>query len=61
MTFLFSPDHAMMTLAAFEEKWGGDIGARMAADVARWKAEQEGQTVVQPDTPQEAAGQDQAD
>jgi len=61
MTFLFAPDRAMTTLAAFEQQWGGDIGARMAADVARWQAEQEGKAVQQPDTPQEPAGQDQPD
>ena len=61
MTFLFAPDHAMATLATFEQNWGGDIGARMAADIGRWQAEQEGKPVEQPDTPQEAAGQDAAD
>jgi len=61
MTFLFAPDHAMTTLAAFEQQWGGDIATRMAADVARWQAEQAGQAVTTPDTPQEAAGQDQPD
>ena len=61
MTFLFAPDHAMTTLAAFEQQWGGDIATRMAADVARWQAEQAGQAVATPDTPQEAAGQDQPD
>jgi len=61
MTFLFAPDHAMTTLAAFEQQWGGDIGTRMAADIARWKAAQEGIATTQPDTPQEAAGEDPAD
>jgi len=61
MTFLFAPDHAMTMLAAFEQQWGGDIGARMAADIARWQAAQAGQAVAPPDTPQEAAGQDQPD
>jgi len=62
MTFLFAPDKAMTTLAAFEEKWGGDIAARMAAETARWQAAQAGQALTPaPDTPQEAADQDQAD
>jgi penicillin-binding protein 2 len=61
LTFLFAPDHAMTTLAAFEAQWGGDIGARMAADVARWQAEQAGKAVAKPDTPQEAAGEDAPD
>lgn len=62
MTFLFAPDRAMTTLAAFEQKWGGDIATRMAADVARWQAEQAGKSITpRPETPQEAAGQDQAD
>jgi penicillin-binding protein 2 len=62
MTFLFAPDRAMATLAAFEQQWGGDIGARMAADVARWQAAQAGKDAPpKPDTPQEAADQDQAD
>jgi len=61
MTFLFAPDHAMTTLAAFEQQWGGDIATRMAADVARWQAAQAGQAVATPDTPQEAAGEDAPD
>jgi penicillin-binding protein 2 len=62
MTFLFAPDRAMATLAALEHDWGGDIATRMAADVARWQAAQEGQSVApKPDTPQEAVGQDTAD
>lgn len=62
MTWLFAPDHAMATLAAFEQNWGGDIGARMAAETARWQAAQAGQaTSPAPDTPQEAADQDQPD
>src|SRR5690349_17392746 len=62
MTFLFAPDRAMTTLAAFEEKWGGDIAARMAAETARWQAVQQGKPATpSPDTPQEAADQDQAD
>lgn len=62
MTFLFAPDRAMTTLAAFEEKWGGDIATRMAAETARWQAAQAGQALTPaPDTPQEAADQDQAD
>ncbi len=62
MTFLFAPDHAMTTLAAFEQQWGGDIATRMAADVARWQAEQAGKAVgPAPDTPQEAAGEDAPD
>ncbi len=59
MTFLFAPDRAMATLAALEQQWGGDIAARMAADAARWQAEQAGKAVgPAPDTPQEAAGED---
>jgi penicillin-binding protein 2 len=62
MTFLFAPDRAMTTLAAFEEKWGGDIATRMAAETARWQAIQEGKAATpSPDTPQEAADQDEAD
>lgn len=60
MTFLFAPDRAMTTLAAFQEKWGGDIATRMAADIARWQAAQAGQAVARPDTPEEAPG-DQSD
>jgi penicillin-binding protein 2 len=57
MTFLFAPDKAMTTLAAFEKQWGGDIGTRMAAEAARWKAEQDGKAAGPPPvTPQEAAG-----
>jgi penicillin-binding protein 2 len=62
MTFLFAPDKAMDTLAAFERQWGGDIATRMAAETARWQAAQSGQAAAPaPDTPQEAADQDQAD
>jgi penicillin-binding protein 2 len=61
MTFLFAPDRAMINLAAFEQNWGGDIGARMAADTARWQAAQAGIATPTPDTPQEAAGQDEPD
>ncbi len=52
MTWLFAPDRAMATLAAFEQKWGGDIAARMAADVARWQALQAGKAAA----PRAAAG-----
>ena len=62
ITFLFAPDHAMTTLAAFEEQWGGDIPTRMAADAARWQAEQAGIAAQPaPDTPQEAVNQDDPD
>ena len=62
MTFLFAPDRAMATLAAFEQQWGGDIPTRMAADAARWQAEQAGIAAQPaPDTPQEAVNQDDPD
>ncbi|HWI86364.1 MAG TPA: penicillin-binding protein 2 [Sphingomonas sp.] len=44
MTWLFAPDRAMANLAAFEEKWGGDIPTRMAIDAQRWLATREGAT-----------------
>jgi hypothetical protein len=62
MTFLFAPDRAMIALAGFEQQWGGDIATRMAADIVRWQAMQEGKTAApKPDTPQDAAGPDQPD
>jgi penicillin-binding protein 2 len=62
LTFLFAPDRAMANLAAFEQNWGGDIPTRMAADAARWQAEQAGIAAAPaPDTPQEAVNQDEPD
>jgi penicillin-binding protein 2 len=37
-TYLFDQDKANATLATLEEKWGGDINARMAAEAGRWQA-----------------------
>ncbi len=37
LTFLFDPDRARATLAPMEEKWGGDIATRMAAQSAEWR------------------------
>jgi penicillin-binding protein 2 len=36
ITYLFAPDRAMVTLAAFEKQWGGDIATRMAAEAQAW-------------------------
>jgi len=62
MTWLFAPDRAMTNLAGFEQQWGGDIATRMAADAARWQAEQAG-TATPPasDTAPASAEQDPSD
>jgi penicillin-binding protein 2 len=40
MTYLFDRDRAMKSLADVEPTWGGDIGTRMAAQAAAYRAAQ---------------------
>jgi penicillin-binding protein 2 len=37
MTYLFSPERALATLAADEAQWGGGIAERMEAEATRWQ------------------------
>ena len=41
MTSLYDRDRALATLAVLEERWGGDIPTRMAADAERWRKARE--------------------
>ena len=50
MTYLFDRDRAMASLAEVEPTWGGDIGTRMAAQSAAFRATQAGTAPAPPAT-----------